>query len=200
VPQVKIPAVSREMEFIATHTEEANDVWDGNVQKIDPAVEQLSKAVYVRANNDVAELLKQAEGVVDEGAKGHVRLNNWHGTGRDWYVYSEIYWGTRGRKKSIGWAGLQVGYGMQGFRLIGYMRPRRGGLDACKRLALACQKKIKGIHITGDHYKKYPGWPDSIIWFDKKLSLTTSLDELHRELKRRAQTFFRVVMPLLKAT
>lgn len=198
--QVKIPAVSREMEFIATHADEADDIWEGNVSSIQRSVKELSDAVYVRADNDVVKLLGQLKNAVEEGANGLLRLNSWHWPRWQWEAYSDIHLGMRGRKKVVGWVGLHVGHGKEGFRLIGFMTPRRGGLDGRKKLALRCKKKITAVHLTRDDQKRYPRWNDNLIWFEKKLSLQTSLDELRDELRQRAKTFFAIVKPLLKTT
>ncbi len=118
--QLKIPAVSRELEFIATHADEAEDIRYGKI-KIDPRLKHLSDAVYLRADSDAAELLNHLKDAISEGAIGVFRIDNWHKS-RDWEVYSEIYSGARGRKKTLGWIGLHVGYGKEGFRLIGFMK------------------------------------------------------------------------------
>jgi hypothetical protein len=116
----------------------------------------------------------------------------------DWEIYSETYWGAKGRKKSVGWTGLHVGYGKEGFRLIGFMKPRGGGLDGQKKLALACKKKIKQLHLTRDDPKRYPGWGDYVIWFDKKLDVQQTREELVAEMGKQAKTFFKVAKPLLR--
>jgi hypothetical protein len=194
--QLKIPAISHELEFIATHLEEASDIWDGNI-KIDPLLKQLSDTVYVRAEKDAAELLDQLKDTIAQGAKGFFRINNWHRSGV-WEVYSEIYWGMKGRKKSVGWVGLHVGHGKEGFRLFAYINPRRGGLDGRRKFALACKKKIEQVHLTRDDQKRYANWNDCIIWFEKKLTLQTSREELRTEITKQAKKFVAVAKPLLR--
>ncbi len=194
--QLKIPASSREREFIATHMDEADDIWDNKI-KIDPLLKQLSDAVYTRAEKDLEELLDRLKDSIEQGANGLLRINNWHWSGA-WNVYSEIYWGAKGRRKSLGWAGLQGAEGKEGFRLVGYVNPRRGGLDGRKKFALACLKKIEQVHLARDDQKRYPGWNDCIIWFDRKLTLSASCEELGTEIRKQAKKFFRVAKPLLK--
>jgi hypothetical protein len=194
--RLRLPAVSREMEFVATHAEEVNDILDG-YSKIDPALFSLSKAVSERANKDVEELLDRLKDTLEQGVDGLLRINNWHRPRWEWELYSEIYSGARGRKKRIGWAGLRIGSGKERFRLIGFMNPRRGGLDGQKKLALACKKKIKQVHLTRDEQKRYPGWDDNVIWFEKKLKLGTSLQELEQEVRKQTKTFFRLARPFL---
>ena len=143
--KIAIPAVTRELDFIANHTEEADDIWDGNV-KIDPLLKSLSDTVYKRAEEDACALLESLKDCM-QGSSDGLRINNWHRPRESWEVYSDIFSGAKGRKKKIGWAGLHIGNGKVGFRLIGFMGPRIGGLDGRRKLAAACKKKMKEVTI-----------------------------------------------------
>jgi hypothetical protein len=195
--KVKFPAVTHELDFISKHSDEADDIRDGNV-KIDPLLKDMSDAVYKRAQADVTALLDHLKNCLQGSADGQ-RLNNWHWPRYEggWEIYSDIFSGTKGRKKRIGWAGLHVGYGREGFRLIGFMKPRIGGLDGQRRLWAVAKKKMKRIHLTRDNHNRYPGWADYIIWLDQELTLSTSLEELENELRKETKTFFKIVTPLL---
>jgi hypothetical protein len=198
--QLRIPAISSELKFIATHTDEADDIRYGDI-KIHPLLEHLSNAVYMRADKDVEDLLDYLKDNLEQAAKGRLlRTNNWHWPRGEWpwEVYSEIYWGLKGRTKNLGWIGLHVGYGKEGFRLIGFMKPRGGGLDRRKKFAEACKKKIEKVHLTRENQRRYPGWSDYIIWFDRKLKLRISREELANEIRRQAKRFFTVAKPHLR--
>ena len=157
----------------------------------------LSDAVYKRAEKDAEELLDQLKDSIEKGSNGLLRVNNWHWSG-SWDVWSEIYGGMKERKKNVGWVGLYIGSGDEGFRLIGSMNPRLGGLDGRKKFALACKNKIEQIHLTRDYQKRYPGWNDCVIWFERKLTLGASREELGADLRKQANRFFKVAAPLLK--
>lgn len=197
---VKVPAVSHELIFIATYTDEADDIYDENI-KVDPLLKDLSDAVYDRADADAYKLLDYLKDSIEEGTKQHFRINKkWHQRIGSWEAWSEIYSGVRGRRKWVGQIGLDVGYGGVGFRLIGSMNPRRGGLDERRKLVLALQKKIKQAHLTSDHVERYPKWPDCIVWLDKKLTLQTSREELWAEVTKQARALAAVTEPFLKHT
>jgi hypothetical protein len=193
---LKFPAVSPEVEFIATHSDEADDIWYDNV-KVAPMVKELSDTVYSRADKDVERLLDNLASAMEKGAHGLFRINNWHWPRDEWERYSDMYSGLRGRKKSVGWVGLHVGSGKEGFRLIGFMNPNRGGLDGRKKFTLASQKKNKQIHLTRDDPKRYPGWNDCVIWFEKKLTLQTTIEELASDVTKETRNFFLIAKPLL---
>lgn len=194
--QSKIPAISHELEFIANHTDEADDIWDEAIE-IDPDLRQLSNTVYERADLDAGKLLKYMSAAISEGADGVFRVDNWHWRLGKWEIWSEIYSGTRGRKKRVGSVGLDVGYGKVGFRLIGWMNPGRGGLDGRKRFALACKKRIEQVHLVSEYQKSYPGWSDCVIWFEKKLTVQTSREELRAEIVEQAKKLAAIAKPLL---
>jgi phage gp29-like protein len=74
--KIKYPAVTRELDFIANHTEEADDIREGNVN-IDPLLKSVSDAVYKRAEEDVSELLEYLKDSM-QGSADRLRINNWH--------------------------------------------------------------------------------------------------------------------------
>jgi hypothetical protein len=192
-----LPAVSRELEFIANHIDDALDIWNNNV-KVSSFVKRLSDAVYGRADADAKMLLDQIKPAVENGARSNaLRINNWHKPRDEWEVYSEIYLGAKGPKKSVGWAGLHVGYGKEEFRLIGFMNLRRGGVDGRKRFASACKQRIKQVHLTTDDATRYAGWADCVIWFEKKLTSRLSLEELHSDVTKQTRVFLMIAKPPL---
>jgi hypothetical protein len=100
-----IPAISREVDFIARNITMADAICDGDIRVAQP-VRELTAAVYHRANGVVEALLLDLEAGVDRAVRGVVRIK-WTNGNRS------LYWGNdarifnaHGRKKQAGWAGL----------------------------------------------------------------------------------------------
>jgi hypothetical protein len=110
-----------------------------------------------------------------------------------------VYSGKRGPKKQVGTIALTIGYGAEGFRVIGMMRLQRGGQDGRRRLKAACEMRIKlrTVHLTEDQPHRYPKWPPRVVWFDRKLDLNTTVGELRKEMGQRAKSFFKVTKSFL---
>jgi hypothetical protein len=191
------PAISREVEFIARHTDEADAIYFEKIAVV-PALKKLSDAVYDRADSDVLELLKELQDEVCRGVKSHVRVG-WRRIKRgDWENSGSIYM-ARGRKKRIGYIGLFVGYGQMPLRLIAWVYPS-GGLDGRRELTDSVRKKAKmPVQLVSDNMQKYPSWTgDGVIWFDKQVTLKTSRTDLASQLATMAKRFFKLAKPLLK--
>jgi hypothetical protein len=63
-------------------------------------------------------------------------------------------------------------------------------------LLVVVLEKIDDVKVVSEHPKQYPGWPrddDVVIWFDQKLTMGTSRDELCKELGLPAKRFFKIV-------
>ena len=71
--KVAIPAISREVEFIARHVDEVHEVQEGNVQA-DKTLLALLDAVYERAARDVRELLNYLQQTLDAEVRGLLRI------------------------------------------------------------------------------------------------------------------------------
>jgi hypothetical protein len=50
-PKVSVPAISREIEFIALHEEEAVDIYN-STSNVEASLKELSDRVFDRANQD----------------------------------------------------------------------------------------------------------------------------------------------------
>jgi hypothetical protein len=119
-----------------------------------------------------------------------------------WRVEGPIFM-ARGRKKRIGWVGLSIDCGQMGPRLIGWVYPRRGGLDGRSQLAHTCQKKLPEmkVHLASEDSKRFPGWigsGDGVVWLEKHLTQRISREELRKEIAIKSKRFFKTAKPLLK--
>jgi hypothetical protein len=198
-----IPAISREIEFIARHTEEADEI-RYNECVIEASLKELSDKVYDRANEDVHNLLSHLIMSVSTGSHGLVRIDWKNASKSSWRIYGDIFM-ARGRKKGIGWVGLNIGSGDERFSLIGWVCPRRGGLDGRLQFARACQKKLPEdkVHLASEDSKRYPGWignSDAVVWLDKPLTRKIGRDELQGEVATKAKRFFGIAKSLLKTS
>ncbi len=189
--QLRVPAISREVEFIAQHTAEAGAVYDEEI-RVPEAVKELTVAVYDRAEADVASLLRTLQAELSRTLQGLLRIR-WVGgdLGGRAEGYGPIY-NAHGRKKQTGWVGIYLGHYDMALRLFGWVSPK-GGLDGRRKLARACTGKIKGVRVVSDHRKDYPEWvEDCVVWFDRKLTLKDTRDELRTEVGLCAKRFFKI--------
>jgi len=189
--QFRVPAISREVEFIAQYTAEADAVYNGEI-RVPEAVKELTKAVYDRAEDDIKDLLHVLQEEVKRAVQGLLRIR-WVGgdLGGRAEGYGPIY-NAHGRKKQTGWVGIYLGHYDMALRLFGWVSPK-GGLDGRRKLARACTGKITGVRVVSDHRKDYPEWvEDCVVWFDRKLTLKDSRDELRTEVGLCAKRFFKI--------
>jgi hypothetical protein len=182
--KVSIPAISRELEFIALHEEDARHIYN-DAFKVEASLKELSIRVYDRADKDALALLIHLKAGVIRGVRGLIRVD-WKRIGNgDWHVEGRIFMAL-GRKKGVGWVGLNIGCGEVGFRLIGWVCPR-GGLDGRSQLAHTCQKKLPKlkVHLASEDRKRYPGWlgnGDAVVWLDKQMTQKMDRDDLQKEI------------------
>ena len=195
--QTYVPAISREVEFIAKNISEADAIYFDDDIYVEELVKDLTEAVYDRANGTVEELLGRLEEEVLCAVKGVVRIE-WVNTDRKLYWSSKgrVY-NAHGRKKRIGLAGIDLPcYIRNPPRLIGWVYVL-GGQDGRRKLVRACDGKIFA-RVASDHPKEYSnGYSDCVIWFDEKLTLATRRDELRKELGLCAKRFFKVVKRIM---
>lgn len=105
--------------------------------------------------------------------------------------------------KSVGCIGLSINCKpiANGLRLVGWMYPIRGGRDGrsslCRHLE---QKGLEDVWLNSERSKLYPDWNDlrHIIWFDKKLPLDTTRQELQGQLKQQGGKLLRLARPKLE--
>jgi hypothetical protein len=191
------PAISREIEFIAHHIDAADAIYDRAID-VEDSLKKLSDAVYERACDDVAELLKELQSSIDAGTKDFLKIKWKRKTDGAWETDGMIYM-ARGRKKGIGSIGIHLGYGEKlALKLIGWIYPK-GGLDGRRQFAQRYNKKgISKVHLISDDANRYPGWSsDGVIWFTEDLSIRTSRDHLCSVIEKQAKLFFRRAKPLL---
>jgi len=203
--KARLPAISRELEFIASRYEQADEILSDDI-KVDTFVKDLTRKVYERANRDVLTLLNQSTESVSRGIRGAMRID-WDKEPKivDW---SDVYWGRKGKifmargpKKEMGRVGLHVGSGNEGFRLVGWVFPRRVGLDVRAELAHTCKKQMPEVHLASEHKRRYPGWigyNDAVVWLDHSLSQNDDLGELQKKITTKAKRFFKFAKPILK--
>jgi hypothetical protein len=194
-----IPAISRELEFIAQHIDDAEDIYNEEV-KVELQLKELSNRIYDRAEDDALVLLGYLKASLLSGIHGLMRVDWTNARDSGFYVWGPIF-AARGRKKRMGSVGLYIGTGKVGFRLIGWLFPR-GGLDGRSELAHACQKKLPGmkIHLASEDSKRYPGWVgnnDCVVWLDIPLTRKISRDELQNDVSIKSKRFFKVAKLLL---
>ncbi len=192
--RLSIPAFSRELEFWARHSDEADEVQGGNIEA-EQSLIPLLDAVGERADQDVSELFKDIQKAVDAGLRGLLRVQWGRISFGSWQLRGLIHM-ARGPRKRIGSVGLYIRCSdVPG--IVGWVFPR-GGLDGRRELAHAC-KGISGVHLASDRRKLYPDWgnDDAVIWLDEKAA-NLSRSELCNQIQRRARSFFRVAKPALK--
>jgi hypothetical protein len=164
-----VPAISREVEFIAEHTAEVDAVYEEEI-RVPEAVKELTEAVYDRAEADIKDLLLAVEADVSRAMRGLLRVK-WVGGDLGGRAESKgpIY-NAHGPKKEMGWVGIYLGHYEMALRLVGWVWAK-GGLDGRRRMASACARKIKDVCVVSDHRDKYPEWfgGDCVVWFDRKL-------------------------------
>jgi RNase H-fold protein (predicted Holliday junction resolvase) len=68
-----------------------------------------------------------------------------------------------------------------------------GGKDGRRRLVKACGRKLE-VAVAADDPKKYPdGYDNCVVWFDERLTLSSSRDRLREKLGLCARRFFKVL-------
>jgi hypothetical protein len=197
-PRISIPAVTREMEFIAHNAVTADEILE---KESETTLAILTDTVYARADSEVDYLLRELELAVSSAIGGVVRLN-WVNTSRglNWASWGKLY-SPRGPLRRIGSAGLWLDHNLQPLRLIGWIWPRWGGLDGRREVVRLCRKKMKSVCLPHEHPKQYKGWKedDGVVWFDEQLGLRTSLDGLGQRLAKDARRFFKLARPVLQS-
>jgi hypothetical protein len=133
--KVAIPAVSRELEFIGNHLDEAEDIYD-EAFEVDASLKELSDSVYDRAEEDALKLLGYLKADLSHGVQGLVRVDWIKARDSGWAVWGPIFM-ARGRKRRIGFVGLCFAFGKFGFRLIGWVFPRGAGRTVTVRAHLS---------------------------------------------------------------
>ena len=193
--RVSIPAISRELEFLAQHVDESDEIWEGDVEA-DENVLELFYEIYERAERDVLQLLNCVRGAVDTGLHNLLRIKWGRISLENWELNGVIYMPSRRSKKRIGSVGFYVECD-KAPRLVGWVYPG-GGLDGRRELTRLCVKKIDGVHLASDHRDRYSDWPsDAVVWLDEKLVRQTK-DQLRKQVQKGARGFFKLAKPMLK--
>ena len=195
VNDTAIPAISREVEFIARNAYVADAVCEDRID-VPPRVKELTGMVCDRANAAVQVLLKALEVEVKRIVSGIVQIE-WINKDRQYYWASECrVQKLRSRKSGVRWAGIYLHCGRDALRLIGWMYPK-GGRDGRKKLARACD----GVKVASECPKDYPaaesGLDSCVVWLDQRLSPATDRDELKKTVGLAAKRFFRVARGFL---
>ena len=192
-----LAAISREMEFIAAHEQDADDVYDGKLS-VDPVTLDLVKVVYDRANQDAQAFLRATVSAVSVSTKGQIRIR-WpkRASPFKWHRESPVSM-PRGHWRRIGWAG--VGLDLSGsrnpIRVVSWVHPL-GGLDGRRELAEACKKKLSGVELVSDDPAKWPEWTDTVIYDTRSIRRSTSRDDVLKAVGQAAHRFYRVATPVL---
>jgi hypothetical protein len=193
---LSVPAVSRELHFIAQNAAIVMDVIDNLA---DGPLFELTDAVNKKAAVDADRILRQLEREITESASAVLRVE-WANTNRGdyWEPWARVFM-PRGPKRRIASLGLVLGHSKMALRLVGWIWPRWGGLDGRQELTRVCAKKVGAVYLPYES-RRYPGWTedDGIIWFDEQLSLNTSLDNLRHNLHRRSRVFLKAARPVLE--
>jgi hypothetical protein len=193
---ILIPAISREVEFLALHGDEADEIWEGNIDVTEDVLELLNE-VNDRAERNILQLLTCVQSALDIGLRDLLRISWVRISPESWALRGVVYMSARGPKKNIGLAGFYIECNKPP-RLIGWTYPR-GGLDGRRELARVCGKTMDGIHLASDHRDRYD-WAsndDAVIWLDEKLT-KRARDQLTKQVERRAKLFFKIAKPTLK--
>jgi hypothetical protein len=193
---LSIPAISREVEFLARHSDEADEIWDDNIEA-DAVVRELLDDINERAKRSVLQLLNCVQSAVDIALHDLLRSNWGRISPEDWALRGVVYMSARGPKKTIGSAGFYIEC-RDVPKLIGWVYPR-GGLDGRRELARLCAKKIDKVHLASDHRDRYD-WAsndDAVVWLDERLTKRTRGD-VGRLTQKKAKQFFKVAKPILK--
>lgn len=194
---ISIPAISREVHFIARNNPIVEDIFD-NAR--DGPVFELTNAVWKKARIDADFLLRKLEAGITEAAAGILRVE-WANTNRGeyWEPWARVFM-PRGPKRRMASLGLVLGHTKMALRLIGWIWPRWGGLDGRQELARVCSKKIGDVCLPYEVPGRYPEWTedDGIVWLDEQLSLRTSLQEISHTVSKRARAFLKVARPVLE--
>jgi hypothetical protein len=193
--KLKVPVVSRELDFFAQNAVVVEDVLDSAKGPL----LSLTEAVLTRAESDVDEILRKLEPVVSKAAKSIVRIDwvntnrgeNWHSWGR---VFTPI-----GPKKRIASIGLYLDNEPMPLRLIAWLWPWRGGLDGRRELVRVCHKKVGNVLLASEHLERYPAWADDdgIVWYERKILSKTLFENLLPSLGTRAKKFLKAAKPVL---
>jgi hypothetical protein len=191
-----LTAVSKEVEFIARFAEEADIIKDEGIA--DPIVTRLTKLVYSRADADVLSLLNEIERAVTGAVRGLIRIGWKRPRLGSWNV-----WGTfhppRGPKRQLGNVGLEITWGKDAFRLLGWVNPRGNSLTERQRFAHQCSQLGASVLLISDNRKRYQNWEgDAVIWMDIDLSSRPSIGDLVRNAERESSILFPIVREVLK--
>jgi hypothetical protein len=127
---LSIPAISREVEFLARHSDEADEIWDDNIEA-DAVVRELLDDINERAKRSVLQLLNCVQSAVDIALHDLLRSNWGRISPEDWALRGVVYMSARGPKKTIGSAGFYIEC-RDVPKLIGWVYTR-GGLDGRRR-------------------------------------------------------------------
>lgn len=198
---LRIAAISREVEFIALNVAVADELWEESEGiSINDDFRQLSNKIYRRADEDVRDLLQHLRDGLSAGIERSVRVK-WHPV-RDhqWVIWGDIHSSTHGRKKDIGWIGLCIGSGHEGFRLIGHSTPSRGGREGRSEVIHLCQKKMPAmkVHLSSNDSRRYPDWPECVIWFSKELKCGMDRGQLRSDVASQGRKFLKIASPVLR--
>jgi hypothetical protein len=195
---VFIPGITREIEFCAHNARTMEAILHGDDER--SALYRLTDSVASRANQDTDKLLRVMEAAVSDALAGIIRLK-WVNTNRaeNWESKGKLYM-PRGPMRSMGSAGILLAETPTPLRLIGWIWPRRGGLDGRRELVHRCRKKLKAVCLAYENPTRYPEWTedDGIVWLDEQLTLRSSFDDLVLNVSRQAKAFFRTAKPILK--
>jgi hypothetical protein len=196
--KIPVPAISAEVRFMSKNAEVADAIYFGNLQ-VSTEIIELTKTVHDRADIEVSNILKGLASQVDRGTRGLVRIH-WGNRLRvgSWGVWAPIYNAASGPKKRLGGIYLMVGHGEWApEKVVGCVNPAKGGRDGIRNFSKLCKTKFSDVELATTKY----GWRQSdetVVWFEKRLTRKTSIQELHREIELKAKRFFKVAKPLLK--
>lgn len=183
--KLAIPAISREFVFYVRNASVMDEIYGNG--KVKPSVRELTETVYDRAEATMYLLLKEVRTSFRSAvhnlfrAKWEQRISR-----EEWEWWAPIYSPGRGPRKRIGSVGFWVSFRQKDPALVGWAR-LRGGVKGQDEL-LRTTEKIDGV-TRDDNY---------VYWFDQPLKLTTTRDELQRDIQRKAKAFFRAAKPLLE--
>jgi hypothetical protein len=190
----KFPAVSHELEFVALHGADVHDIIYGKID-VDPHIKKLTQRVSDRADEDANSLLSRLCQTIENAARKSFYVSSWHWPRDDWEGWCDIQLRGRRRPRAPCYVGLHVGYGQEEFRLIGFARMRKGGLDGQKKFEneLREHKGFRNVHLADPKARatRYPKWSNQVIWFECDLAPKLSFQKVEDLLAQRSRVFFK---------
>jgi hypothetical protein len=190
---IELPAISRELDFIARHWKEAGDIYEEKL-KVDDQIKTLTVALYDKATNESGNLLANAASIISQSAKEFARFKWSKFRKNDWELRSYIFQ-PRGGKTALATTGFNVHCTTaQAPALVGWLTPR-GNLDERRSFINLCSVKTV---LVSDNDEQYPGWSDTVVWFRIELDEDTTWKSVADSLAAEAACFFKAALPLVR--